>query len=369
MTPLPELDPVSLAHSQRVLAALKQRFEHSPWLSFAEFMQHALYAPDLGYYVAGSAKFGLDFVTAPEISPLFGQTLTSLIAPVLRQHPHLLELGAGSGALAEQVLNHCAADYQILELSPDLRQRQQSRLARFGSRVRWLDTLPAEFNGAVLANEVLDAVPCELVRYENGQYQQLGYCLIDGQLQLKGRPATGELLTLAQARLPAIEGYTSELNPQAEALLSSVTSVMRQALAVWVDYGFERPVYYHPQRQQGTLMAHYRQHAHSDPLFAIGLQDLTAHVDFTAMAEAAVDAGGEIACYCPQAQALLKHGLLEHLAATGEVGSVAYLKATNQVNRLLSPAEMGELFKVLVVSKGDWPDLPLLTAADQSYRL
>lgn len=367
MMPLPEPDADALAHSKRLAALIRERIAAAGgFLSFAEYMQLALYAPGLGYYAAGSHKLGAagDFVTAPEMSPLFGAALATQVAEVLRHcGGEVLELGPGSGRLAADLLATLASlgslpeRYLLLETSPDLRARQQAQLAKLPPDLRrrclWLEALPASFTGVVLGNEVLDALPVERVKREGGRCWQQGLEVTpQGQLAWAERPlAQGELYAATLARLP--EGpYLSEINFQAEALLRSLGAMLTRGLLLLVDYGYPAAEYYHPHRHLGTLACFYRHHTHDDPFHLPGLQDITAHVDFTAIAQAAADSGLELAGFATQARFLVNCGILETLASQGESGTPERLKASNAVNRLLHPAEMGELFKAIAWTRG-----------------
>ena len=368
------------AHSARVQAHLHALISSAPQpnnasqqlsISFADFMRAALYAPGLGYYAAGATKLGEggDFVTAPELSSFFGATLAGVFAPMGPQS--VLELGAGSGKLARDFLDASPnmKRYNILDISADLRERQRAVLA--GQAVNWLDVLPDKIEGLVLANEVLDAVPCEIVRFRNAQYEQGRVCTVNGSFEWAWQPLlTGSLLNAAKHRIPPIDGYTSEINLEAEALVATLAERLTDGALCFIDYGFPKREYYVPDRSTGTLACHYQHRVHFDPLKLAGLQDITAHVDFTAMAEAAVDAGASVICYASQAQFLLHAGLLQRFENTVFASDVERVKALGAVQKLLSPSEMGELFKVLIVGKGSAIDaLAHLSDIDQSYRL
>ncbi|MFN3628879.1 MAG: class I SAM-dependent methyltransferase [Casimicrobiaceae bacterium] len=341
-------------------------------------MDAVLYAPGLGYYSAGLHKFGAqgDFVTAPELTPLFGRTLAHGLREAIECG--VLELGAGSGALAASILeSRPGATYRILELSAELEARQRERLSSFG--VTWLRALPERIDGVVIANEVLDAIPCEVVRHAQGRDWQAMVAFEQGRLarELRWRPIEraeqAELAALAEARIPRLEGYTSELNPRAEALVRSICERFVDAVAVFIDYGFPRREYYHPDRSGGTLACHRGHQVHFDPLAAPGLEDITAHVDFTAMAEAAVEAGAEVVCYASQGRVLLALGLLEQIAEaeTDALDARARTQMRSAVHRLTAPSEMGELFKVLIVGRGAMAHAlaDRLASVDQSHRL
>ena len=331
-------------------------------------MRAALYAPGLGYYAAGATKLGVggDFVTAPELSPFFGAALADAFKGL--GAIQVLELGAGSGKLARDFLaaSEGALQYSILEVSSDLRDRQQTLLA--GEKVTWLDALPDQIEGVVIANEVLDAVPCEIVRFHHNHYEQ---ARIRPAFSQTWQPLlSGPLLDAAKLRIPPIEGYTSEINLEAEALVATLAARLNNGVLCFIDYGFPRREYYLPDRSTGTLACHYQQRVHFDPLILVGLQDITAHVDFTAMAEAAVDAGASVMSYSTQAQFLLHAGLLKRVESCEFLSDTQRATALGAVQKLLSPAEMGELFKVLIVGKGAAMDtLGAFVALDQSYRL
>jgi SAM-dependent MidA family methyltransferase len=342
------------------------------WLSFEDWMRAALYEPGLGYYSAGSTKFhhGGDFTTAPETSPLFGQTLARQVAQILEasQSCAVLEFGAGSGALAAAVIPTLLeagipVDYRILELSADLRARQQARLAPWAGQVQWLDVLPEDWTGCVLANEVLDAMPAILFQWTDaGELAELGVApdtrpQAPAPFRWEPRPARHCVAETVRARMPALPGYRSELNQQAEAWVRDLGRWLRRGAALLIDYGFPRAEYYHPQRLEGTLMCHFRHHAHDQPLVLAGLQDITAHVDFTAMADAALDGGLDVLGHASQARFLMNAGLIERIRAPGAEPALRARELT-ALNTLISEAEMGELFKVLAVGRGI--DEPLL---------
>ncbi|TCJ13002.1 class I SAM-dependent methyltransferase [Parasulfuritortus cantonensis] len=333
-------------------------------------MDLALYAPGLGYYAAGARKFGAagDFVTAPELSPLFAACLAVQAAEVLAETGgEVLELGAGSGRLAVDLMRELARlgrppeRYAILEPSPDLRQRQQARFAaeapEWLDRVCWLDRLPERITGLVLGNEVLDALPVHLVHWQGGQLFERGVVLAGAGAAFawQDRPLAGSTLAEAARNLPvAAADYLSEVGLAAPALVGSLAERLVHGMLLFIDYGFPRAEYYHRDRATGTLMCHYRHRAFDDPFYLPGLVDITAHVDFTAIADAALEAGLEVPGYTSQAHFLINCGLLERLHAL-EPGSLGYIKHTAQVQKLIQPSEMGELFKVIAMSKGDLP--------------
>lgn len=370
---LPALAPAAQEHSAAAAAHLRATIAaHGGWLSFDHWMAQALYAPGLGYYAAGNVKLADadgdvrapagDFVTAPQLTPLFARTLARQAAQVLRQTQTdaVLEFGAGTGALAEGVLRELDAmgldqtRYLILEVSADLRARQAERLAAFGDRVQWLDALPHAYAGCVLANEVLDAMPVSIFRWSDaGEVLERGVTVDASQAFVwEDRPAPPELAAAVAARMPALPGYVSEINLQGEAWIAAMGGWLERGAALLVDYGFPRSEYYHPQRAGGTLMCHLRHHAHGDPFTAPGLQDITAHVDFTAMADAALQASLQVLGYTSQARFLMNAGLMELLAQLDPSDVQQYAQAVAPVQKLLSESEMGELFKVLAVGRG-----------------
>lgn len=369
---LPPPDPEAAAHSARLRAHIETRVAGGAALSFARFMELALYAPGLGYYSAGSRKFGAagDFVTAPELSSLFGRCLARSAREVLEQTGggEILEFGAGSGALAADLLLELDAlgaapeRYAILEVSGELRARQRETLAArcpgLAGRVQWLEALPGAINGVVLANEVLDALPVERFRKSaSGGVEQACVRSADGALRWHWRPAPADLAAAVAAieadvggPLPA--GYTSEVCLLLGPWVRSLADVLGRGYALLIDYGYPRREYYHPQRRAGTLMCHYRHRAHDDPLMLPGLQDITAHVDFSAVAASAADAGLELAGFTSQAHYLLAGGLVDILEQSDPADARAHLELARQAKLLTLPGEMGERFKVMGLSRG-----------------
>jgi len=367
-------------HLQRVAA------ERGGWLRFDDYLQQVLYAPGLGYYSAGATKLGAagDFTTAPELAPLFGYCVARQCAPLLRQlgpAADILELGAGSGRLAAAVLTRLATlgalprRYLILEVSADLRARQQRLLESLPEalrvRIEWLDALPATpINGVMLANEVADALPFQ--RFEVGVIGPMsqGVCVDgNGELRLEVRPADAALLQELQrivADLPApfAAGYQSEVCPLLDGWLAGIAAALSSGVLLLFDYGLGRREYYHPQRAAGTLRCHYRHRAHNDPLLYPGLQDITAWVDFTRLAEAACDAGFSVSGYCNQAAFLLGAGIDAELDAVDDSSQRARLASA--ARQLLLPGEMGEIFKAMALTR-DCP-LPLSAFGVQDLR-
>jgi SAM-dependent MidA family methyltransferase len=363
---LPAPSPDAAEHSARLAARIRDEIARAGgWLPFARYMELALYAPGLGYYMAGARKLGPDgdFTTAPELTPLFGHALAQQVRELLGQGlDEVLEIGAGSGALAASILEELERlgalpeRYLILELSADLRARSRdaiaARVPHLMERVAWLATLPPVFSGVVLGNEVLDAMPVEVVRTTaDGDIEQAGVAAHGDAFAWSWRPAAGAVLDAARARtLPP--GYTTDLGLVAEAFVASIARALERGAALLVDYGFPAREFRHPQRSMGTLMCHYRHRAHDDPFFLPGLQDITAHVDFSAIATAARQAGCELYGYASQAQVLLNCGLPELMLRVPPEDAARYLPMAGAANRLLSPSEMGELFKAIAFGRG-----------------
>lgn len=377
---LPEPSSDALAASRALVSLIKQEINASGgWISFAHFMQLALYANKLGYYAGGSAKLGKDgdFTTAPEITPLFGATLANFVSEAMPDGPlRLLEFGAGSGKLARDILLALAASgrpataYAIVELSAELRERQRSLLADF-PQVEWLDAPPAAFSGLVLANEVLDAMPVSLVVKRGASWLERGVSLDGEGFSYADRTCAAELIAQIPEAESLPDGYLTEVHPQQGGFMRTLADMLRNGsggAAVLIDYGFPAAEYYLPQRSAGTLMCHYRHHSHSEAFFHPGLQDITAHVDFTAMARAALEADLSVLAYMSQAAFLIQAGLPQLLQQGTPEDARAWLPQANAVQKLTSPAEMGELFKVLIVGTADMvPERFALH--DRSHRL
>lgn len=364
--PLPTPSAEALAHSRRLVEHIQAEADTAGgWLTFSRYMALALYAPGMGYYSAGAGKFGSagDFVTAPEISPLFAHVLARQVAQGMSASAaSVLELGAGSGRLALDLLASldelgCLPErYAILEVSPDLRQRQRDLLAveapGYLDRVEWLEALPTRFSGVVLGNEVLDALPVDLVVWTEAGLAERGVGLRGGAFAWFDRPLHAGPLDDAALALPSqAPGYVSEINLAASALVASLGAMLERGLLLFIDYGFPRAEFYHPQRAGGTLMCHYRHHAHTDPFYLPGLQDITAHVDFTGVADAALDAGLDVLGYIDQARFLVNCGLLDALGRLEPTGK-DYPRIVGAAQKLIQPTEMGELFKVIALGRG-----------------
>lgn len=380
---LPLPDPDAATSSAALVRLIRAEIDAAGgWISFARYMELALYAPLLGYYSGGARKFGSggDFVTAPELTPLFARTLAPLAVSVMAaSKPQILEFGAGSAALAADLLAELVRlerppeQYFILELSGELRARQyetlRARVPGLIDRVAWLDRLPAGFAGLMLGNEVLDAMPVHLVRWTASEILERGVAAnAEGGFDWAERLAIGPLLERAR-QLPAAPPYVSEVALAAPAWVTECARRLTRGALLLFDYGFPRAEFYHPQRSSGTLMCHYRHRAHTDPFWLPGLNDITAHVDFTAVAEAGVGNGLELAGFTSQAAFLMECGLLERLAAIGPSDGLDYLRAASKVQKLLSPSEMGELFKVIGFTRDLDVMLPGFARGDRSHTL
>lgn len=335
------------------------------WIPFARYMELALHEPGIGYYATGARQFGAqgDFVTAPELGKLFARTLARQLREL--PFPAVLELGAGSGALAQALLDEAPFDYHILETSPALEAMQRARL---GARARWMRALPERFRGVVVANEVADAIPVHAVAWREDGIFERGVALEGARLAWQERPAEGELLAQAE-RLSPPPPYESEIGLVGQAWMRSLAEALESGVILIIDYGFPRAEYYHPQRAAGTLMCHHRHTAHADVFRRPGLEDLTAHVDFTALATAARDAGLEVLGFATQAQFLVNCGITDVLGEANAENALHYAPLAAEANRLLSPAEMGELFKVLAVGRGVDGPLRGFSRGDRSHTL
>ena len=366
--------------------ALRDRIRHAiagagGWLPFDRFMTLALYEPGLGYYARGDRQFGLmpesgsDFVTAPELSPLFGRALAVQVAQALQASgtDTVYEFGAGSGALAAQLLDALDAldaagvrvqRYAIVELSAALRERQRERLARFGERVQWLSALPDTMQGVVVGNEVLDAMPVQLLCWDGARWLERGVAAAgDGAFAWQDRPtALAPPLDVAQPEQHFTPGYVTEIHPQQCAFVATLAERLTRGAAFFIDYGFPEAEYYHPQRRGGTLMCHRAHRADADPLIDLGEKDITAHVNFTAIALAAQDAGMEVLGYTSQARFLFNCGMLAMLQS-------ASLATRTHARRLIDEHEMGELFKVIAFARGCSFEAVGFVEGDRSHML
>jgi len=371
----PSTDPMLPTPSPEAAVHSHQLAEHiagviaaeGDWIPFSRFMELALYAPGMGYYTAGARKFGADgdFVTGPEISDMFAKCMSRQAVQVLEASGgDILELGPGSGALAADLFGELKAvgrmprNYFLLEVSPELRGRQRARIAsRFPEdmdRFTWIDQLPQSIRGLVIANEVLDVVPFALVHRTDGEIFERGVVASEAGLAWEdARLPEGDLLRRARAVLPPGDyEYLTEVALPAEGLVRTIAASLEVGAALFIDYGFSQREFYHPQRSMGTLRCHYRHRFHGDPFFMPGLQDITAHVDFTAMARAAEEGGAEVEGFTTQAYFLISCGLAVLVSAGDPTATLSRLKATSAVHRLISPSEMGELFKVMGITRG-----------------
>jgi len=393
---LPEPDADEREWSNRLLDRVREEIAARGPLPFSEYMARCLYAPGLGYYSAGRTKFGAegDFVTAPELGPLFARSVVKAVLPVLAMlgdEADFLELGGGSGAFAEVALTALAGGgrlprrYLLLEPSADLRERQQVRLRaalapEVFARVAWIDAPPeTEWRGVLFANEVIDALPATRFTLRDGEVFE-EYVALDGEGRLRCEDRPADPLVSGSVRhlehdlgAPFADGYRSELLPQLPYWMQAVAGTLVSGIALFIDYGYVRREYYLPERSDGTLMAHYRHHAHADPLWLPGMNDLTASVDFTALAEAGNQASFGVAAYLPQAHFLIGAGLQQvfeeaHAAARDERER---FRLANEAKRLMLPDQMGERFQAMLLARG-LDALPLsaeLIAADQAGRL
>ncbi len=378
--PLPEPSDDALQASHALQSQIRQTIlANNGWISFSRYMELSLYAKGLGYYAGGAAKLGKDgdFTTAPELTPLFGATLARFAADLLGDKPlRILEFGAGTGKLAADFLSAAAAlgakvaSYQIVELSGELRARQQRTLADYAP-LEWLDAPPSVFSGLVIANEVLDAMPVPLIVKRDGRWFERGVALEGQQFIFADRECAHSFADQIPDAASLPEGYLTEIHPQQAGFVRMVGDMLRAGeggAALLLDYGFPASEYYLPQRSGGTLMFHYRHHAHVDPFYLPGLQDITSHVNFSEMARAGLDAGLELGLYMNQAAFLIGAGLPDLLDPQRVADPGHWLPLSNAVQKLTSPAEMGELFKAMLLV--DRLSVPThLQRLDQSYRL
>jgi len=371
MHTLPQPDADAIVHSLALSEKIHQAIQNNGgWISFVDFMHMALYEPSLGYYSGGAKKFGLsgDFVTAPEISPLFAKTLAKQVTQILQaleiegSPGSILELGAGTGRLAKDLLlalNETGStldSYLILEVSAYLREVQKVTLqaelpSALFEKVVWLDVLPKAFSGVVLGNEVLDALPVHVVKQGQNGVNELGVVSVNRQFDWQEKPLDDANLVqfIEQLNLPA--DYITEVCLAASGLMASLAQALKKGALLMIDYGFARAEYYHPQRRQGTLMCHYRHYSHDNPLLYLGLQDVTAHVDFTRIAEDGVNHGLALEGFTTQAQFLINAGVMQLLESANQDNLQGYLPVVAAVQKLLSPSEMGDLFKVIGFKK------------------
>jgi SAM-dependent MidA family methyltransferase len=408
---LPTPSPEAIAHSAKLCELIRHDIAtQGGWIPFSRYMELALYAPGLGYYTAGARKFGAagDFITAPELSTLFGRTMARQMVEVMQaSSPDILELGAGSGKLALDILGELERrdalpeSYSILEVSADLRERQQAllhqKMPHLAARLHWLDALPENISGAVIGNEVLDALPVHLLYWPPSPAgggaggegapakNTLALALSHGEREQgiieRGVAVEGNCFIWMdrQQVIPALldiaknfkvpDDYLSEVSLTARGLITSLCDRMDNGAMIFIDYGFGAGEYYHPQRSRGTLMCHYRHHSHDDPFYLPGLQDITAHVDFTAVAETAIDHGAHFLGYTSQAHFLINNGVTDFLNEVSPEDVKTYAPLSSQLQKLTSPAEMGELFKVIALGKGMYQPLAGFLRGDLSRHL
>lgn len=381
ITDLPQPTPEAQASSQALQALIKTEIQKSGgWIPFSRFMELALYAPRYGYYTGGSHKIGNsgDFITAPTLTPLFGQTIARQLGPLLKQTSgNIYEFGAGTGELAATILKELSEEinhYYIIEVSQELAERQRQHLLEnipeALPKVRHLSTLPDFFNGIVIGNEILDAIPCELICHQNGSFLQVGVSETAERLTQATREISdGSLFSLATKYIPPLEGYTSELHPAQYAFIQTIGRKLAQGAMIFIDYGFDAQQYYHPQRHMGTFIGHYRHHSIHDPFFNIGLTDLTSHVNFTDIAQSGTDIGLDLIGYTSQANFLLNLGIADLLTQTGRPDSAEYIRSASAVQKLINQHEMGELFKVIAFGKNIDVDWQGFAYGDICYKL
>ena len=381
------LTSLETEHSELVKAKISSQIaSQGGWIPFSRYMEMALYEPGMGYYSAGAHKLGSggDFTTAPELSPLFGAAICSTLLPVLEGlkaqglPTQILEFGAGTGKLASSILTRLhdldfnLDRYDILEISPDLAQRQKEHISKtvdqlnLPTRYEWLKSLPQNFKGIILANEVIDAIPCDAIIYQNGFWYWHGVALNEGKLTWKaGSPVGQELLPESLLSGNFSEGYVTELHAPANDWIRQVASNLDAGLFLTVDYGFPESEYYHLQRLEGTLMAHHRHHAIQDPFYLPGLCDLTTHVEWSQIAQSALAENADDVYLTNQAAYLLDAGIGDIALEIGDPSNPeTFLPISNSLQKLLSEAEMGELFKVFAFSKNLDVLLPGYTLED-----
>ncbi|MBX9346971.1 SAM-dependent methyltransferase [Chromobacterium vaccinii] len=385
MTTLPAASPEALATSQALCGRISQAVaDAGGWIPFSHYMELALYAPGMGYYAAGSSKLGEsgDFITAPELTPLFGQSLARQLAELLPQTAGAIyEFGAGTGKLAIDLLAELETlgclpqKYVILDLSPDLVERQRDNiraaLPHLAGRVEWADRLPDSIDGIVIGNELLDAMPCEMVfRDEGRRLRQRGVTVRDGALCYEDRDfADARLAELAAQLVPDIPRYETEISLANRGFIATVAGALTRGAILMIDYGHAASEYYHPERSMGTLLGHYRHHTVQDPFYLPGLMDLTCHVDFSAVAQSGIDAGLDLIGYTSQAQFLVNCGLVDRLQSLDANDVKSYLPVAKAAQRLLSPQEMGETFKAMGFGKSVSIDWLGFARGDRCYTL
>ena len=382
MNTLPPLDEQSAADCAALCQEIQDKIEqNNGFLPFADYMNWALYAPKYGYYSGRNEKIGKygDFATAPQLTDLFGKCIAQQILQILPQTAgNIYEFGAGTGKLAVDILGRLPENawqkYYIIELSADLQQRQrqyiQDKIPQYAHKIEHLYELPEQFNGIILGNEVLDAMPCEVVEKRADGIYRMGVKNTPQGFEWIEQKATGVLLEQAAKRLPETDTpYRTEINLQAEAFVRTVAERLICGGMLWIDYGFSAAEYYHPQRTMGTLIGHYRHHTVDNPFVFTGQMDLTAHIDFTAIADAATEQGVDFIGYTTQAAFLMACGITDFLSELGDSSSEQYIKTAAAVQKLLLPHEMGELFKCIAFGKNINPDWIGFSGLDLSGKL
>lgn len=339
--------------------------KNASWMDFASYMHYALYDSQRGYYTNGGQKIGArgDFITAPEISSLFGRTIARVVADLTRSGANILELGPGTGSLAFDILNELEAidagpqEYLLLEPSASLEEQQKDKFSDLSAinrkKVSWISELPSEFEGIILANEVFDALPVHLLSLTDKGWMERGVTITQGKaLQWQDMPLADPELGKGIDTKHLMPPYVTEVCPAADGLIRDLARCLSDGLLLLIDYGYENSVYYHPDRNQGTLACHYKHVADSDPLDLTGLKDITAHVDFTRLANAGIDNGLDLQGYTTQADFLINGGITSLLEEIDSSKTREYVPAVSSVQKLISPMLMGDMFKVMCFSKG-----------------
>ncbi|MBQ9258657.1 MAG: SAM-dependent methyltransferase [Neisseriaceae bacterium] len=382
MNTLPPLNEQAADNCAALCAEITDKIkQNNGFLPFVDYMNWALYAPKYGYYSGRNEKIGRygDFATAPQLTDLFGKCLSQQIEQILPQTlGNIYEFGAGTGKLAVDIIQtlpeNTWQNYYIIELSADLRTRQkdyiQQKIPQYAHKIKHLDRLPETFDGFVFGNEVLDAMPCEVVEKRKDGIYRMGVTNTPQGFDWASEKATGFLLEQAAFRLPeSPTPYRTEINLQAEAFVRTLAERLNCGGMLFIDYGFDRKEYYHPQRTMGTLIGHYRHHTVDNPFVLTGQMDLTAHIDFSAIADAATSQGIDFIGYTTQAAFLLSCGITDFLADLGDTASETYIKTVAAVQKLLNPHEMGELFKCIAFGKNIDPDWLGFNGLDLSAKL
>lgn len=388
---LPIPDPVARLQSQRLFELIASEIAETGPITFARYMQLALYAPNLGYYSANRQKFGEtgDFITAPELSPLFSHSLARQCQQVLSEiGGDILELGAGSGVMAVEILKELEREhslpntYYILELSAELRKRQEScfqnQAPHLLKKVKWLDQWPTAFKGVILGNEVIDAMPVHKFNLSDSDIKEFYVDIVKNSSKSSlnqtelcwkiDKPSSFDLVAaIENLDIDFVNNYESEINVFLPAWVASLSDILQQGLILFIDYGFPRHEYYHPDRTTGTIMCHFRHRSHTDPLIFPGIQDITSHVDFTAVAEAGFSNQLAVSGFTNQASFLLNCGLLEMVS--DDMDEKSRYDINQQIKRLTLPSEMGELFKVIAMTKNYDQDLLGFKMMNQLERL